>query len=323
MNSTQHTDMMRYAESLFEHCRTLFTSIIRAADESDAAWKKRMDTFSRLGLLSFRVPSPITPKPLEIDESKLDDPRYRRYLIRKLKAPRPSKFANVTVVIDRSRLSDDHYVGQMTTLLSSKWTGLVLQDADDVARFLLLKLDEKVLTHCLDKFGLHQVSGETVAKEMLRLAAEEAIDNNETYKRCVAEIRQAGSKARDDFKAAIEPVIKETLSDFNESMDLYLAGVNARADAAIAEIRARQKASSERTERILEEERAAMAIDRDVAFREAVKRREEEYRASISPTEKWIWRSVFGGFTSVVFFFMEIEGVTPAQAVVDLVSRFF
>lgn len=71
-------------------------------------------------MLEFLVASPFKPKPWNIDEIKLDDFGNRRSIIRKLKAPRPSKWTRQYLEIDRDKIQDSAYRQAIAQYLAGK-----------------------------------------------------------------------------------------------------------------------------------------------------------------------------------------------------------
>lgn len=324
---TTHLPELGHAEILMDHWRGLFVSVLRNADKSDASWKARLDTLDVLGLTEFREPSRIQPKTIEFDHSRLEDPAYRRMLIRKLKAPRPPKWVFHKLRIDREKIHEDHYAHQVSTLLSWRFTNIVLSEVESnsATMLLLTKLDVDTLTRCLDKFQRNTINGENVGHEIVRFAVEVAIDRNETLNHHLAEIARVGAEERARLSAEMRPVIEKTLADFEASSNAIMESVRQDADVYIGKMRIRSALQSARTQKVLDE--CAPDHDPEASFRHAVKMREMEMREE----RRRNWRAMpfylrFFPHTAVaaglsaLFFFMEVgeSRTTPWEALQNL-----
>ncbi len=156
---TNHTNLpeLGHAEVLMNHWHGLFVSVLRNADVSDASWKARLNTLDVFGLTEFREPSKHKAKPIEFDHARLEEPAYRRMLIRKLKAPRPGKW---TALPAQNRARKDPRGSLRDSDRHSaflKFTNIVLSEVESnsATMLLLTKLDVDSLTRCLDKFQKH------------------------------------------------------------------------------------------------------------------------------------------------------------------------
>lgn len=328
---TNHTDLpeLGHAEVLMNHWRGLFVSVLRNADVSDASWKARLNTLDVFGLTEFREPSKHKPKPIEFDHARLDEPAYRRMLIRKLKAPRPGKWIYHKLRIEREKIHEDHYATQIGTLLSWKFTNIVLSEVESnsATMLLLTKLDVDSLTRCLDKFQRHTFNGESVGHEIVRFAVDQAIDTNETLKFHMAEIARVGAEERARLVAEMQPVIEKTLADFDAESQTILESVRQDADTYIEKLRIRSALAQASTEQVLDE--CAPDLDPEASFRHSVMMRERELREE----RRRNWRAmpfyirfmphaaIVAGLT-VVTFFMEIgeSRTTPWEALQNLAS---
>ncbi len=230
----------KFEHGLMDTFVALFAKVIRKDASSESAWAKFSKSIKSHGLTTFCCESTFKPAALEVDNSRLEDSRYRRTVIRKLKAPRPSATVSHEVRIDRERiLVDDHYLADMSKLIAYKWMRKLADVETDLERLLLLKTGEKALRRALDSLGMHESDGETVAGIVMRSFAEEALDSNETLKRVEAEIRAEGARSLHDFRESMAPVTERILSEFSSNIDAHLAKVSAEADEFIAGMRAR------------------------------------------------------------------------------------
>lgn len=327
MTNNHHLPELGHAEVLMNHWRGLFVSVLRNADSSDASWKARLGTLDVLGLTEFRESSKHKPKPIEFDQSRVDDPAYRRMIVRKLKAPRPGKWVYHKLFIDREKVSDDHYANQIGTLLAWKFTNIVLSEveSDSATMLLLTKLDVDTLTRCLDRFQRHTLNGESVGHEIVRFSVEKALDTNATLKFHMDEIARVGAEARAKFAAEMQPVIEKTLADFDANMQPMLESVRQDVDTYIEKLRIRSALAAARTQRVLDEN--APDPDPEASFRHSVMMREREMREE----RRRNWRAmpfyirffphaaIVAGLT-VATFFMEVgeSRTTPWEALQNL-----
>lgn len=328
---THHTNLpeLGHAEVLMNYWRGLFVSVLRNADVSDASWKARLNTLDVFGLTEFREPSNHKPKPIEFDHARLDEPAYRRTLIRKLKAPRPGKWTYHKLRIERDKIHEDHYGTQIGTLLAWKFTNIVLSEVESnsATMLLLTKLDIRTLTRCLDKFQKHTLSGESVGHEIVRFAVEQALDTNETLKFHMDEIARVGAEERARLSAEMRPIIEKTLADFDDSMKATMESINHDADTYIEKLRIRSALARAQTQQVLDE--CAPDPDPEASFRHSVKMREKELRDE----RRRNWRAkpffirfmphaaIIAGLTATTFF-LEIgeSRTTPWEALQNLAS---
>ncbi len=329
MTNNTNLPTMGHAEILMNHWRGLFVSVLRNAAVSEESWKARLSTLDVFGLTEFREPSPHKPKPIEFDQDRLDDPSYRRFLIRKLKAPRPGKWTYHKLRIEHDKISDDHYAAQVGTLLAWKFTNIVLNEveSDSATMLLLTKLDVESLTRCLDKFQRHTLSGESISNEILRIAVEKALDTNETLQHSLRQIAAVGADARAKFAEEMKPIIEKTLADFDAEQRLMMEGINQDVDAYIEKLRIRSAMNQARTQHVLDE--CAPDLDPEASFRHAVMMREREMReerrrnwAAMPFYIRFMPHAAIVAGATVVTFFMEIgeSRTTPWEILRDMVG---
>ena len=332
MTNATNLPTMGHAEVLMNHWRGLFVSVLRNAAISQDSWKARLSSLDVFGLTEFREPSKHEPKPIEFDQDRLEDPSYRRYLIRKLKAPRPGKWIYHKLRIDRDQISDDHYANQIGTLLAWRFTNIVLQEVEtnSATMLLLTKLDVGSLTRCLDKFQRHTLNGENVSQEILRFHVEQVLDNNATLQEATRKIAEVGAEARANFTAQMKPIIEKTIADFDANMRPMLESIRQDVDAYLEKQRIRSALESARTQKVLEE--CAPDPDPEASFRRAVKEREREAREE----RRRNWRAkpfyirfmphaaVVAG-AAIATFFLEVgeNRTTPWEAMRDAAGWLF
>lgn len=310
----------RHAEDLLALCQPLFANLLLADSRQDDTWAHRLETLNRCQLLTYRVPSIFKPKPLAIDENRLDDSRYRRWLSKKLVAPRPGKFMNVRLDIDRTKLTEPAYRQDISTVLAHKWMNqfLPVESLLDVCVLTRL-LTVSTLRHCLDNLRLNDLYSKRVVPTLMRQLAEELVDNNEDFQRCMAEMRCATGVIVAEAQAAIRTSASEILESGNAAIDEITADGAARFDALSAEI-SQSFAESAARNQIALDECATSGEDPEVEFRRALDQRERERKEAYKNSkEKWIWRAGLTAFALVVTFFFEIgvDHITPAEAIVD------
>jgi hypothetical protein len=332
MTNTANLPTMGHAEVLMSHWRGLFVSVLRNAAVSDESWKARLNSLDVFGLTEFREPSKHVAKPIEVDQDRLEDPKYRRFLVRKLKAPRPGKWTYHKLRIEREQLADEHYANQVGTLLAWRFTNIVLHEVEtsSATMLLLTKLDVGSLTRCLDSFQRHTLNGENVSHMIVRFNVEQALDNNATLQEAMRKIAEAGAEARAQFTAEMKPVIEKTLADFDANMKPMLESINRDVDVYIEKLRIRSALNAARTQQVLDE--CAPDPDPEASFRHSVKMREREAREE----RRRNWRAqpfyvrfmphaaVVAGAV-VVTFFMEVgeSRTTPWEALRDMAGWLF
>jgi hypothetical protein len=306
-----------YTERLFSLGRNLFATILRRDSNDVAMWKHRTETFNRHGLLSFLEESPFwKPRELHVDQSRLEDVRYRRSLVRKLKAPHPGKWTRITLRIDRERLlnGDEKYLAEMAAILSYKWALKLTPVVDPADALALPHLDVDTLTHCLDKMGNHQSDAKGVASVVMRAMAERLVDENPRFQATMAEMRAAFAQIRADIEPVIKAVCDEVREEAAARFSEIAAETSAKFDSLSEASRKDFAAQKARSEAVLDENKPS-GLTPEEEFRQAVKRREAEHREAnrLSPRAKrWLW-----GLGSALFgagaYFVEVNGTTLVE----------
>lgn len=310
----------RIAEAVLDLSHRLFVEVLTNASKSDSLWKHRIETFERINLLDFVTPSPIKPKPIEFDESRLDDVRYRRMLVRKLQAPRPSKWARHKLPIYKDRIDDPEYRDQIAKVLAYKWVS-VLQPFDGVSNpFPLLKVDVKELELLLDHARLNTISAEWCTAVLMKSLAERLVEENPRYKAIEAEMRRKGAEVRADLQKSLKVIGDETMAATRQSLASINDRISLKAELAIAEIRHNLEESRKRSEAALLEHGLDPNEDREETFRLAVRQREakmkEERRARWRKKPFWVRMLPAASILAAkaaIFFALEINGATPLE----------
>lgn len=245
-----------FANELLAVVYTAMSDLVRRDAQTPEAWKNRADRIKIHGLLNFKTPSRHKPKEIVMDAERLDDPRYRRSMVRKLQAPRPGKWNYHNIEVDRNRLlTDETYFADMVKVMSYRWLEALLPISDATDAVILLKLDMASLEFCMDKLGPHQVSSWLVAGVMLRNMAEELVDNNPRYLAAVASIRETAAEARKTLVEAMAVIREDVLSTHRAETDAILAKVNKDADDFLAGMNARIAETAANSKRALDESR--------------------------------------------------------------------
>lgn len=245
-----------FANELLAVVYTAMSDLVRRDAQTPEAWKNRADRIKIHGLLNFKTPSRHKPKEIVMDAERLDDPRYRRSMVRKLQAPRPGKWNYHNIEVDRNRLlTDETYFADMVKVMSYRWLEALLPINDATDALVLLKLDMASLEFCMDKLGPHQISSWLVAGVMLRNMAEELVDNNPRYLAAVASIREAAADARKTLVEAMAVIREDVLSTHRAETDAILAKVNKDADDFLAGMNARIAETAANSKRALDDSR--------------------------------------------------------------------
>jgi hypothetical protein len=260
-----------------------FDEIFTRNQNNELGFKRVVELLRKHGLLTVVSPSPFKPVEIELDQSRLDDVRYRRWLVKKLQAPRPSKHIFHTLQIDRLRLGEDEYRAAFAEFLSGALASR-LGSVEGFELAALTRMTSEILVEALDRLKLFELTADQLANFALRRLTERAIDESPKYQKAVAMIREAADRERQLLSAGMAVVNKQLMTDFEESSRKILEDVNRRADAYLAEMQARQAARQ-----AIEDQEAALRREVEAAnagkteqeiFRESVLRREREWRAA-------------------------------------------
>lgn len=307
-----------YENALFDLCRILFASILLRDAKADETWSQRIKTFDYNGLLSFLVPSPFAKAPLEVDQSRLEDPRYRRHLVRKLKAPRPGKHASVRVAIKREELSNSAYLADICKLLAYKWVSKLLPDTDWTEKLLLLKQDERSLTYALDTMRMHQSDGKRVARLVLRLTAEEILDGNTRMQEVLANMKAETTRVVADVSARIAQINSAMFVEATAAIARITADTGAQCDAYIELIRKDAAAARARTDKVLAE--CAPDPDPEASWRRTMEARERERKLANRRGNR-LWCAFFLMIFVVLALHAEIGGFRAVDYLIEFAQR--
>ncbi|MCA9806274.1 MAG: hypothetical protein KC777_30105 [Cyanobacteria bacterium HKST-UBA02] len=318
--SASNATMDKYTEALYDVFRASFEEALSASAVEDARWKRLMTSLDELTLLDFHMPSPFKPEPLDVDESRLDDARYRRYLIRKLKAPRPGKWVRHKLSIDRRQIVDSEYRGKIAKVLAYRFVQLLLPlDSFEVV-LPVIKLGATDLEYLLGQLRLNDLSARRVSDLLMRRLARSFIEENEKFQEVSAMIRARGAEARERLAIELHLIEQEVMESFSLKMSEVRSHAARVADRTIAEMRVRSAEQSERTARVLAESALDPLEDREVTFRQTVlaseEARRQERREAAARQPLWLKllkraSVVAGGY--VLTFHVKIKGLTLVE----------
>lgn len=250
--------------------------ILRTSASDEKLWKHRHERIKIHGLLNYATPSKFKPKEIVVDQDRLDDVRYRRSLIRQLKAPRPGKWNYHSIGIDRARiLSDESYLEEMSKVLAYRWVARLLPVELPTSLIALLKQDVKFIEFCMDKLGPHQIDGDVVAFMLVRHLAEEALETSPTYIAVSTKLRTECAAIRADFERNVAIIAAETRASAEKSFAAITADANRKADEALVRINANLAATAASCQKALDESPKG---DQETLWRAQLAARDEERR---------------------------------------------
>lgn len=298
----------RAGEIFYDLHRPLFESLLLTVSSDEQRWAHRIKTFESAGLLDFHTASSLKPKPV-IDqfvedengeriyafrESQLDQPKWKRSFIRKVKAPRPSKWTRHRLQLHRNQVQDPKYREDISKVLAYKWVGHLEPENVDVMYMKLM--DVAALEHILDRFPRNQITTANINEYLLRRFANDLLDKNEKFQALMDRMKADIAPIKEQVYAEIRQITERFRVESDAAFAVILAESQRRADVAIAEIRARAAANAERDAKFA----ATMVRDNDedpeVSFRKTVDAsiaRQKEARKRLARMQ----RRTPGGFT--------------------------
>ena len=255
MTTTENITFTGTSAILFSLCQSHFDTVLLHSSKDDSVWNHRQESFRKLSLLEFLVPSLFTPKPYDIDEARLEDVRYRLKVIRKLKAPRPSKWSRQFLHIDQSRMEDDNYRSQMARVLAYRFMLFLTPLSDEMHVVLpLVKMSVEELEYALDTLALNTLDSVSMAKLLLNRLANKLVDQNPTFIKVESELKAEMKAIGDDLQASMKEIGDKHRAEFGAKLERILSDVRRSADEAINGIKERLSESSERTQTVLDQE---------------------------------------------------------------------
>lgn len=265
-----------YVSALGPKFALAFDSMLEHSSKNSKNWEMLQERLKIHGLLSFSSQSPHKPKEIELDPERLDDPRYRRQLVRKLKARRPGKFQYHTFAIDRTRIATENdYRETVATFLGGRFVASFFPLSSGAASLVVWNHTDLAIGVGLG-LGPHQISGDVVAAKILRHWAERFVEQNETYRRVELEIRAAARDVRVKLMAESAAISNEHLAAHRASLDAITGDANRRFDEVLATALAGINATADRCQAVLD---ASPKGDQETLWRAELARRDEERKA--------------------------------------------
>lgn len=281
----------RAGEVFFDLYRPLFESLLLSASADGQRWAHRVKTFESHGLLEFVTASNLKPKPVidqyvEVDgeriytfsEKQLEEPRWKRGFLRKIKAPRPGKWTRHHLQLHRDKVEDPKYREDIAKVLAYKWVELL--QPTDIDIMYLKVMDERALAHFLDTFRRIDVTPENVNTYLMRRMAEELLDNNEKFQALMNRMKEEIAPVREQAYAEIRRICEEARERSQPVFDAIVAEAQRRADVALAEMQARSAAEAERSAKFWAEHSIKEDEDPEESFRRSVDKRIARQKAA-------------------------------------------
>ncbi len=295
-----------------------FQHLLDQARNDDTFHGKLKQALKKFDLLTYRQFSPFKPREIHVDQEQLADSRYRRRLIRELKAPRPSPWVYHTLSMEQKELfsgkdNNEYLIALAQYMAQNAAARLGQVSAQDA--LVITRMEAMDLFHFLHRFKRFELTGEDLSKFLLHELCQRIIDENPRYQAAVAMIADAAEEARTRLREEMKPVVDAAMSDFSRRMAEISAEAGSRADAFIAKLKQQQAERQER-QRLEEEEQQRLAAlnagkSEEQIFAEAVKKRELAYRQA-NPTHPAVKVLLWGGavLLAVGFaLFGEVNGV--------------
>ena len=233
------TPLENYFEQLLTSKISLFEQVLIRAAANDDRWLHRIETFKRLSMLEFIVPSKFKAPKIEIDHERMDnDGRYRHTIANKIKRRRPGKWTRHVIEIDRNGLSDDTYRKDISKILAMKFLALVIptgNTADEGAEVILplLRMNADQLELVLDSIPLNKIDAPAVSRAIIEKMAHDEIEKNPKFQQICRDISAAAQAALAEFRVHAEEVRAKALESFDKSSRESLAAVCKFADHSI------------------------------------------------------------------------------------------
>lgn len=233
------TPLENYFEQLLTSQISLFEQVLLRASASDDLWLKRIETFKRLGMLEFIVPSVFKAPKIEIDHDRLDrDGRYRHTIANKIKRRRPGKWTRHVITINPDELDDVTYRKDISKVLAMKFLALVIPTGntnDEGAEVILplLRMNADQLELILDSIPLNKIDAPSVSRAIVEKMAHEEIEKNPKFQQICRDISAAADAALAEFRVHAAELRRKVLEDFDKNSREILAEVCKFADHSI------------------------------------------------------------------------------------------
>jgi hypothetical protein len=300
--------------------QTVFSSLLDKARLDDGLLSRVAEYLKKFNLLVVREESQFKAKEVIVDNSRLNDARYRRQVIRQLKAARPSRFTYYDLPVDSARLAMDDYrqalVEFLTTLTCQR-----LADAGMDQTMVIRTVNADLFFKFLEEKKQFELTPQILADYVLNNMCERLIDNNPRFQEICRTIRATAEDARNVLRAEMAVATEAMTREFDASMAVVLDDIGRQCDAHIAEIHARQAERAEEERRAAaikaEEDARNFGKSEQQLFAESVRRREREYREANRMTPFWrnvTWLTVIAAAAAIAAF-AESDGVTLLEYV--------
>ncbi|QQR55904.1 MAG: hypothetical protein IPG59_12880 [Candidatus Melainabacteria bacterium] len=233
------TPLENYFEQLLTSQISLFEQVLLRASANDDHWLKRIETFKRLGMLEFLVPSKFKAPKIEIDQDRMEhDGRYRQTVSNKLKRRRPGKWTRHIITINQDELDDETYRKDISKVLAMKFLALVIPTGDTTNEssaviLPLLRMNADQLELVLDSIPLNKIDAPAISRAIIEKMAHEAIENNPKFQQICRDISTAAQAALAEFRVHAAEIRAKALDDFEKSSREILAEVCKFADHSI------------------------------------------------------------------------------------------
>lgn len=203
-----------------------FSELLQLSAKDDKRWKKTVDGISRHGLLSITLAVKHESRVPKIDKDRLEhDRRYRREIARALSRPLAPTSQNVVIPLERARLQEAAYLQKMSGILAHRWNQKIYLDRPDgVTQLALLQINAQILSECLEKLNLQEMTATNVGKRAMLQFAYDTIDADPNTQEVFAKLNKECDAIEERFR--IEVDIK--LARIQEETRLKLAEVVAR-----------------------------------------------------------------------------------------------
>lgn len=295
-----------------------FQDLLSQARIEPSFHSRLKEALKKFNLLSYRQLSPFKPKEIQVEQDKLADSRYRRSLIRQLKAPRPSPYVNHTFSMEPAELFSGKDQYEYLLALSQYMAQIAtsrLGETQNHEALIITRLAARDLLAFLESHKLYELTADHLSNFVLRQFCQRALDENPRYQAAAAMIAKAGKEARERFLEESRAIREDAMQSLNKSLDAIKAEVNSRVDGYLARM-AEERAVREAQEKLEADKRAEEAAlnagkTEQQIFAESVKKREIAYRKA-NPTHIAVklvyW---FGAIALAVGFalFGEVGGV--------------
>lgn len=290
MTTTNTTTAIALNDKLAPVFQKAFQDLLSQARIEPNFHSRLKEALKKFNLLSYRQFSPFKPKEIHVEQDKLADSRYRRSLIRQLKAPRPSPYVNHTFSMEPAELFSGKDQYEYLLALSQYMAQIAasrLGETQNHQALIITRLAAHDLLAFLESHKLYELEAEHLSNFILRQLCQRVIEENPRYQAAVAMIAKTGKEARERFLAESRAIREESMQSLNKSLDAITAEVNRRVDEYLSRL-AQEQAERQAQEKLEADKRAEEAAlnagkTEEQIFAESVKKREIAYRKA-NPT---------------------------------------